>query len=87
MSKIPSTKIKPKASPRHSRTKTDQVIGLLRRPSGASLADLMKSTGWQAHSVRGFLSGTLVKRRGLNVSSEVIDGARRYRLAQPDATP
>lgn len=86
MTKTSPRKIKPKASPRH-RTKADQVIGLLSRPSGATLPDLVKSTGWQAHSIRGFLSGTLAKKRGLKISSEVIEGARRYRLAQPDATP
>jgi hypothetical protein len=86
MTKTSSRKIKPKSSPRH-RTKADKVIGLLSSPAGATLPDLMKSTGWQAHSIRGFLSGTLAKKRGLKISSEFIEGARRYRLAQPDATP
>jgi len=48
------------------------VISLLRREGGATLADLMHATGWQAHSVRGFISGTLRKKLGLTV--EHIDG-------------
>jgi hypothetical protein len=47
-----------------------------------SLPDLMKATGWQAHSIRGFISGTLKKRLGLNVISDTADGLRRYRIAE-----
>ncbi len=64
-------------------TKTDKVIKLLRRKNGATIADLQKATGWQAHSVRGFLSGTLKKRMRLAVTSEAdAKGIRRYRIAQ-----
>ena len=67
-------------------TKTEQVLGLLRRSKGASIADLSKATGWQAHSVRGFLSGTLKKKLGLAVVSEKdTKGVRRYRIARDDA--
>jgi hypothetical protein len=62
------------------RTKSDQILSLLGRPSGASIAEMMKATGWQAHSVRGFLAGSL-KRKGQTVTSEVDgNGVRRYRL-------
>lgn len=62
-------------------TKKDQVICLLKEPSGASLPDLMKASGWQAHSVRGFISGTVKKRLGLAIVSETAaDGIRRYRI-------
>jgi hypothetical protein len=50
-------------------SKTALVITLLKKSNGASLAELMKATGWQAHSVRGFLSGTLRKKMGLKVQS------------------
>ena len=64
-----------------NKTKSALIIGLLKRKSGASLEELQRSSGWQAHSVRGFLSGTLKKRMGLRVSSAVTDtGVRRYRL-------
>jgi hypothetical protein len=60
-------------------TKTDRILELLRRPDGAALSDLMEATGWQAHSVRGALAGTL-KKRGFEISSEKIEGVRRYRV-------
>lgn len=61
-------------------SKTANVVELLKRPGGATGADLMKATGWQAHSVRGFISGVLGRRMGLKVSSKVEDGQRRYAL-------
>lgn len=58
------------------------VLELLRRPEGATLADIMSATGWQAHSVRGFISGALGKKMGLTVESfKSADGARGYRIA------
>ena len=61
-----------------SATKLDRLAALLARPGGASIADLMAATDWQAHSVRGALAGAL-KRRGLRVASGKVDGVRRYR--------
>lgn len=62
-------------------TKSDTVLKLLRAAKGASVNDLMKATGWQAHSVRGFLSGAVKKKLGLAVVSEIgKDGTRRYRV-------
>jgi hypothetical protein len=62
-------------------TKLATLIGLLRRSNGASIEELMKVTGWQAHSVRGVLSGTLKKKLGLAVVSEMTEaGERRYRI-------
>lgn len=64
-----------------SGTKSATVIDLLKSKSGASLAEMMKATGWQAHSVRGFLAGSLRKRHGLAAESEkAADGERRYRV-------
>ena len=61
-------------------TKTETVLALLRHPSGATLTDLMRVTQWQAHSVRGCISGQLGKRMGLRVKSFRRDGDRVYRL-------
>lgn len=70
----------PAAKADRKRTKTARIIALLERSSGASLKTLMKATGWQAHSVRGFLSGQLGKRMGLRVKSVEKDGERLYSL-------
>jgi len=60
-------------------SKTAQVLDLLKRPGGATSKELMKATGWQAHSVRGFLSGAVGKKMGLAVTStKGEDGERRY---------
>jgi hypothetical protein len=62
-------------------SKTEQVLDLLKRSGGASLADVMTLTGWQSHSVRGFISGTLGKKMGLTVESSKREGGERiYRL-------
>ena len=62
-------------------SKTEQVLELIKRPEGATLKELMKATGWQPHSVRGFISGTLGKKMGLTVeSAKGEDGSRTYSL-------
>lgn len=61
-------------------TKSSLILKLLGRPSGATVKELAAAASWQDHSVRGFLSGTLKKKLGLVVTSEVIDGARHYRI-------
>jgi hypothetical protein len=62
-------------------SKTAKVLELLKRPGGASLKEIMKATAWQAHSVRGFLSGTLRKKLGLAVeSAKAQDGERTYSI-------
>jgi Protein of unknown function (DUF3489) len=70
-----------KAAAARPGTKTAKILALLGRPSGATLQELRKATGWQAHSVRGFLSGTLKKKMGLRLdSAQRADGERAYRL-------
>jgi hypothetical protein len=63
-------------------SKIDILVDLLSRPEGADLAALIAATGWQAHSVRGALSGTLKTRRGLAVTSEKTVQGRIYRIVQ-----
>jgi hypothetical protein len=63
-------------------SKTAKVLAMLRRTEGATLQQIMSVTGWQAHSVRGFVSGTLGKKLHLTVvSAKGEDGQRRYSVA------
>jgi hypothetical protein len=61
-------------------SKTAKVIALLQQPEGATLRALRRATGWQTHSVRGFISGQLKKKLGLKVRSSQLDGERVYSL-------
>jgi len=62
-------------------SKTAKILALLKRPGGATAKELMKATGWQPHSVRGFLSGTIGKKMGLVVRSTKGDsGERSYSI-------
>lgn len=61
-------------------SRLDQITNLLRGADGASIAEMMAATGWQQHSVRGAMAGTL-RKRGLVITSEKIDGVRRYRAS------
>jgi hypothetical protein len=64
-------------------SKRAQILELLKQPEGATLKDIMNATAWQAHSVRGFISGTLGKKMGLSVASAKNEGGERvYRIAQ-----
>ena len=63
-----------------SDTKTAQVIAMLQSPNGATIADMMQTTGWQAHSVRGFLAGTVRRKLKLDLQSTKVDGQRVYRV-------
>jgi Protein of unknown function (DUF3489) len=63
-------------------SKQQLCLELLSRPDGACVEELQVATGWQPHSVRGFLSGTVRKKLGLKLSSDRAgDGTRRYRVA------
>ena len=67
--------------PRES-SKEAMLIEMLRRPEGATIAQIMAATGWQAHTCRGAFAGALKKKRGLTVTSEKRErGERVYRIA------
>jgi hypothetical protein len=62
-------------------TKRERMLTLLSQPSGASIAEMMQATGWQQHSVRGFLAGTVKRKLGFSLTSfKPGDGLRRYRI-------
>lgn len=63
--------------------KQDKLVALLSRPEGATIADLTAATGWQAHSVRGAMSGALKKKLKLTILSEKAEGKERtYRIGK-----
>ena len=67
----------PKAEPA---TKQSHVIAMLQSPAGATIAAMMNATGWQQHSVRGFLAGVVRKRLKLKLGSKKVDGERIYQI-------
>jgi Protein of unknown function (DUF3489) len=72
---------KPKAAKARDGSKKATVIAMLSRKDGATLEAIMKATDWQAHSVRGFISGALIKKAGLKVESfKSNDGERAYAI-------
>ena len=64
------------------KTKQQDCLDLLSRREGATIEELQVATGWQQHSVRGFLAGAVKKKLGLNLVSEKVDGQRIYRIAK-----
>ena len=67
---------------RQARTNSKQarVLALLSGPSGATITTVMRSTGWQPHTVRGFFAAVVRKKLGLKLESEKVDGERVYRI-------
>ena len=62
-------------------TKHDRVLTLLSQRTGATIPEMMEATGWQQHSVRGFLAGTVKKKLGFTLTSSKDEGElRRYRI-------
>lgn len=85
---MPTKVVKPKPEATQAVTepkssKKAQIHVLLERPEGATINEMMTLTNWQSHTVRGFLS--MLKKAGKNVTSERVDGARRYCLSRLQA--
>jgi hypothetical protein len=86
----PATRQLPQSSsPTKARSESKQarIIAMLRTPSGATIAAMMQATGWQQHSVRGFLAAVVRKKLGLNLISVKENAGRIYRIADRMALP
>ncbi len=71
---------KMRAAAAATRSKLLTIIAMLRRPNGATIADLVDASCWKPNSVRGAISGAIKKRRLMKVINEVADGLRSYRM-------
>ena len=76
--------VEPKTKKAVAGSKQARVITMLRSANGATIAAMMKATGWQQHSVRGFLAGIVRKKLKLNLDSKKIDGSRVYSIKGAD---
>jgi Protein of unknown function (DUF3489) len=68
-------------------SKHARIVAMLQTPAGATIAAIVTATGWQQHSVRGFLAGVVRKKLGLNLVSERGDKGRIYRIKDGNASP
>lgn len=84
-SAVKKAKPAPAQAPEVTTTKQSQLITLLRSAAGASMEQMMALTGWQSHTVRGILSGSLRKRLGLDVQCQRVDGVHLYRIVEAAA--
>ncbi len=78
---------KPVVDQKPGKSKQATVLALLSRSSGTTVTAIMEATGWQAHSVRGFLAGVVRRKLALTLQSEKTDGERVYRVIDNGAEP
>ncbi|MGN3973666.1 DUF3489 domain-containing protein [Tsuneonella sp. SYSU-LHT278] len=64
-------------------SRLDMLEHLLTEDGGTTITAMVEATGWQQHSVRGAMAGALKKKRGLVITSEKVDGVRRYQASKP----
>jgi Protein of unknown function (DUF3489) len=82
---FPQSPEEPKTHKADAGSKQARVIAMLQSPTGTTIAAIMKATGWQRHSVRGFLAGVIRKRLKLKLTSKKVNGNRIYQIATRDA--
>jgi hypothetical protein len=75
----------PKTNKADPRSKQARIIAMLQSPTGTTIAAIMKVTGWQQHSVRGFLAGVVRKRLKLKLASNKVNGNRIYQITSGDS--
>ena len=78
---FPQSAEEPKSHKADPRSKQARIIAMLQSPTGTTIAAIMKATGWQQHSVRGFLAGVARKRLKLKLGSNKVNGNRIYQIA------
>jgi Protein of unknown function (DUF3489) len=69
----------------HAGSKQSRIIAMLRSPTGTTIEAMKKATGWQSHSVRGFLAGVVRKRLKLKLGWKKVDGNRVYQIVSGDS--
>ena len=82
---FPQSAEEPKTHKANARSKQARIIAMLQSPAGTTIAAIMKATGWQQHSVRGFLAGVVRKRLKLKLVSSKVNDNRIYQIASEES--
>lgn len=83
MAREPQKAAVTQAIPAKTPSRLDMLERLLTEEGGTTIVAMVEATGWQQHSVRGAMAGALKKKHGLVITSEKVDGVRRYRASKP----